>query len=150
MAIIEVGILFEGTLLIEVEYYTSNYVFDKGIRHNLLQGLDGVLKETFGDDIQSFSIGNYAIIVVRRLIGEIDNENKKAALMMYTIVDKGTEEKVVKQAMETALDHFLNRYSMVDIWNKNIKKFSKDFPDRMKKIFRDLILKSEDRFKSLF
>jgi hypothetical protein len=71
------------------------------------------------------------------------------SLMMYTIVEKSSDEKVVTKAMNNILSVFLNRYSWNDIQSLNIKKFKK-FNKRMEKIFGDLILRSEDRFKSLF
>ncbi|MHA1583622.1 MAG: hypothetical protein ACTSWL_00075, partial [Promethearchaeota archaeon] len=60
-----------------------------------------------------------------------------------------SNEKSVNKSMQEAIFQFLNRYSWNDIHELKLKKFSK-FGKRMDKIFGDLILKSEDRFKSLF
>ncbi len=77
------------------------------------------------------------------------NPSHVEALQMYCIIEKGTDERAIKSSMADAINQFLNRYSRNDIFDKKIRKFRK-FTDRMENIFKDLILKSEDRFKSLF
>ena len=73
----------------------------------------------------------------------------KKQLLMYSIVDKESDEDVIKKVMDSALFQFTNRFSWYDIIEKKTKKFKK-FTSRLTKIFGDLVLKSEDRFKSIF
>ena len=152
IAILETAILYNSTNLVEEQYYSTENVLDKGIRNGLLQAIKNLTNEAFGEDIQSFSLGNYSIIIVSHDI-EVptinDSTTESPSLMMYAIVDKKTDEKIVIKAMNSILTHFLNRYSWNDIQNLRLKKFKK-FKSRLEKIFGDLILRSEDRFKSLF
>jgi hypothetical protein len=149
MAILETAISFQGDPLIERTFYSTDDVLDKNIRNALLQAITGLAQEAFNDAIQSFTLGDYSIVLFSHEVAEPINPINKHPLMMYCIVEKNTDEKAIKQCMQDALVQFLNRYSLNDIFEKKTKKF-KDFPDRLSKIFKDLILKSEDRFKSLF
>ena len=149
MAILETTISFQGDPLIERAFYSTDDVLDKNIRNALLQAITGLAQEAFNDAIQSFTLGDYSIVLISHEISEPINPTNKVPLMMYCIVEKNTDEKAIKQCMQDAVTQFLNRYSLNDIFEKKTKKF-KDFPDRLSKIFKDLILKSEDRVKSLF
>ncbi len=149
MAILETSILFQGTTLLEKQFYSTEDVLDKKIRNSLLQAIAGLAKEAFGDTIQSFSLGSYSIVLYSHEIQEPMNPSHVETLQMYCIIEKGTDEKAIKNAMADAINQFLNTYSRNAIFDKKIRKF-RDFPDRLENIFKDLILKSEDRFKSLF
>ena len=149
MAILEIGILFMQEPLLETQYYTASHKIDKNLRMNLLHSLDAVTSEAFGEELSSFSLGEFTILMTKRKITEPNNASHTEALLLYSIIDKETNEKVVKQNMDIAIGQFLDIYSKNDIFAKKTKKF-KDFDDRLKKIFKDLILKNEDRFKSLF
>lgn len=149
MAILELGILFMQEVLLETQYYTTNHKIDKNLRLSLLHSLDSVTSEAFGEELSGFSLGEFTILMAKKAVSEPNNQAHKESLILYSIIDKETNEKVVKQNMEIALNQFLDIYSLHDIFNKKTKKF-KDFDERLKKIFKDLILKNEDRFKSLF
>lgn len=149
MAILEIGLTFEGEPLLECSFYTANYKINKDIRFSLLQAIDTISKEAFGDEIQSFSLGGFSIVVAQKPLKEPIDQSHVVPLVMYCIIDKESNEKLVKSTMQTAIEHFLNRFSLVDIFERNKKKF-KDFDKRIREIFKDLILKNEDRLKSLF
>ena len=54
-----------------------------------------------------------------------------------------------KKCMKKAIEQFKNRYSVNDILTREPKYFNK-FTKRFDKFFKDLALKSEDRFGSIF
>ena len=149
MAILETGILFDNEVLVETKYYDSGNMIDKNIRNSLLQALTGFAKDAFQDEVQSFTIGDYKILNVGRDVQNPSDNSQHDRLVMFAIIEKNMDEKVVKSSLNEAVTQFLNRYSLNDIYKKQAKKF-RDFPERLQKIFKDLILKSEDRFKSLF
>jgi hypothetical protein len=148
MAILETSVILMGDPLYEKQYYNTDAVLEKTIRNSLLQAIDGLAKEAFDDEIQSFSLGEYSIVLIAHELKE-PNTDAKANLQMYCIIEKDTDEKAIKESMHEAMNQFLNRFSINDIFSKKKKKFKK-FPTRLDNIFKDLILKSEDRFKSLF
>ncbi|MHA1520409.1 MAG: hypothetical protein ACTSVZ_09220 [Promethearchaeota archaeon] len=155
MAILEIAISHSSETLLEKQFYSTDNVLDKQIRNALLQTISGVVNEAFGEEIQSFSLGKYTITIISHDLNEgsdlsPDNPNRIAdPLMMYCIVDENSHDKTVLKTMREALALFTNRFSTFDITQKKIKKFKK-FNKRLDVIFGDLILKSEDRFKSLF
>ena len=154
MAILETAIMLGDEYLIEKQFYSTEDVLDKNIRHALLRTIPNLANVAFGEAIQGFSIGDYAVVIVMHTI-EIPSKDKnlesteKKQLLMYTIVDKESDEDVIKKVMDKALFQFTNRFSWYDIIERKAKKFKK-FTPRLTKIFGDLVLKSEDRFKSIF
>ena len=149
MAILEVGLSFMQDVLLESQYYSANHRIDKNVRMNLLHGLDSMTSAGFGEELSGFTLGEYSILMSKKSITEPNHPEHSENLILYAIVDRETNEAVVKQNMAIALENFLNLYSLNDIFQKKTKKF-KDFDERLRKIFKDLILKNEDRFKSLF
>ena len=155
MAILEVAIIFQSDSILESQYYETEDVLDRNIRNSLLQAITDLTSEAFGEEMQSFSLGEYSIVFKSNKIGVSDDEDNPdnfsnaENIMMYCIVNKNTDEKIILKSMNDALFQFTNRYSMNDLYNRKLKKFKK-FEKRLEKIFGDLILKSEDRFKSLF
>ncbi|MHA1673814.1 MAG: hypothetical protein ACTSYI_09295 [Promethearchaeota archaeon] len=155
MAILEIAISFQSVTLLEKQFYSTDNVLDKQIRNALLQTISGVVNEAFGEEIQSFSLGKYTITIITHDLNEHSERSSdhpdhiSDTLMMYCIVDQNSDDKTVLKTMKEALGHFTNRFSTFDITQKKIKKFKK-FGKRLDVIFGDLILKSEDRFKSLF
>lgn len=79
----------------------------------------------------------------------IFEEENDQIISIYTIADKKTDNKVILKCMNTALDQFLNRYSLFDIRNFNFKRF-KEFEERLAHVFGDLVYSLEDRFQSIF
>ncbi len=152
MAILEAAILFDSTPIIERKYYDSEQVLNKEHRIGLLSAIDGFAREAFGDEISSFSLANYTLIVSSMNVSQPKNESNVKKLMMYCIVQKGMSEIVVKENMDKILDQFLNRFSRFELFNldeKIIKKMQQ-FTSRIDDQFKDLALKPEDRFKKIF
>ena len=152
IAIVETAILYQGKNLLEEQFYSTDDVLDKSIRNGLLQTIKTLTSEAFGEDVQSFTLGEYAIIMASHDLEGSNSQNldkELETIMMYYIIDKKTDEKAVLKAINEVLAHFLNRYSYYDIQQMKLRKFRK-FKPRLKAIFGDLTLLSEDRFKSLF
>lgn len=155
MAILEASILFQSDSVLETQFYETEDVLDRKIRNSLLQAITDLTSEAFGEEMQSFSLGEYSIVFISHKVGvstdEDNSENitNEERIMMYCIVNKNTDEKIILKSMNDALFQFTNRFSMDDLYHRKLKKFKK-FEKRLEKIFGDLILKSEDRFKSLF
>ncbi|MCK4381737.1 MAG: hypothetical protein KAW66_00440 [Candidatus Lokiarchaeota archaeon] len=151
MAILEVGINFGMKNLIEIKYYSSSdNLLDANLRAGFLQALESFTSEVFGDDISIISLASFKLVCSCEMIKlpgkELEN---KQPLISFAIVEKGTDSTIVKQYMNEILSHFLNRFSLNDIFSKKSKYFKK-FENRINEILGDLKLKTEDRFRSIF
>lgn len=150
MAIYETGLLLDGRVLLEKKYYDSNNQLDTNLRAGLLAAVDGFAKEAFNTEFESFTLSSYTLVSVSKTIEEplINGSDCNHVLMMWAIIEKDTNEKAVKTCMKEAVDQFLNRFSVNDILTKDRSHFEA-FQKRFDKIFKDLSLKSEDRFSSI-
>lgn len=151
MAIYETGILIDRKTLLEKKYYDSSNQLDNDLRAGLLSAIDGFAKEAFDTELDSFTLSTYTLLAISRTIKEpgVEDRSGKHTLMMFAIIEKETNERAVKDCMKDAVNQFMNRYSVNDILSKPAKHFKK-FGKRFDKIFKDLSLKSEDRFSSMF
>jgi hypothetical protein len=155
MAIVEVAILYNNEVLIEKQYYSTAEMLDKNIRNSLLKALSQFADVSFKDQLQSFNVSSYSILMITidlqgpLLASAASPDHQSEQVVMYCIVDKNSDEKTIKRAMEDVLAQFLERYSIFDIRNHRNKDFKK-FIKRIDSVLGDLVLKSEDRFKSLF
>ncbi len=157
MTILETAIIFKGETLCETQFYTSEELLSKETRNYLLNAVLGLADAAFKDEIQNFSLGNHTILLSFRYLDDYEkfdtetgkNDTMTAALLLYCIVEKKNDEKLVRNAMNDALAQFIHRYSTFDIIHGDRAKFTK-YSKRLEKIFKDLALKSEDRFKNLF
>lgn len=150
MAIYETGLLLDGRVLLEKKYYDSSNQLDTNLRAGLLSAVDGFAKEAFNTEFESFTLSSYTLVSVSNTIEEplMNESDCKHVLMMWAIIEKDTNEKAVKLCMKEAIDQFLNRFSKNDILTKEKSHFE-GFQKRFDKIFKDLSLKSEDRFSSI-
>ena len=149
MTVLETSIIFKGESLVKRVFYDATDVLDPNIRNSLIQAITGLADEAFDDSIESFTLGEHAIIMLTRELEEPANPGKQHPLQIYAIVEKDTDESTVKRCLNEALDQFLNRFSLNHIFQLKIKKFKK-FPERLDNIFQDLRWRTEDRFKSIF
>ena len=83
------------------------------------------------------------------LIALPNDPSNKQPLICFAIIEKETDAEVVKRHLHEINSHFLNRYSLNDIFSKKDKFFVK-FEERIDKILGDLKMKTEDRFRSIF
>ncbi len=152
MAILETAIVFETETILERKYYTSDEVLSPEYRLDLLKAVDGFASAGFNDEISSFSLGDFTLIVSSVPVHEPGFEENSGKLMMYSIVQKGMTETVVKENMNSILEQFLNRYSRSHLFHLNEERIKKmgEFTERIDKQFKDLALKPQDRFKKIF
>jgi hypothetical protein len=152
MAIYETGLLLNGRILLEKKYYNQSNALDNQLRAGLLAAVDGFAKEAFNTELDSFTLSSYTLIAISQklaVLGQEKDSDQNNTLMMFAIIEKDTNEKAVKQCMKEAMHQFQNRYSINDIISRDAAYFAK-FGERFDKIFKDLTLKSEDRFGSMF
>ncbi|MHA1488267.1 MAG: hypothetical protein ACTSRI_01270 [Promethearchaeota archaeon] len=154
MAILELGINLGIRNIVEVKYYSSseNYGLDPNLRAGFLSALESFTSEVFGDDIHVVSLASFKLVCFCEII-ELPKsdvkENNTQPLLYYAIIEKETDADVVKEHLNKINFHFLNRYSLNDIFSKKARYFKK-FNSRIDEILGDLKLKTEDRFRSIF
>jgi len=151
MAILEVGINLGTRNIIEIKYYSSSdNILDPDLRAGFLSALESFTNEVFGDDINVVSLASFKLVCYCDLISlPTDDSTNKQPLLSYAIVEKETDAEIVKKQLIAINSHFLNRYSLNDIFSKK-GKFFKNFESRIDDILGDLKLKTEDRFRSIF
>ena len=150
MAVLEVGINIGNRNLIEVRYYTSSDVLEPDLRAGFLSALESFTTEVFGDDINVVSLASFKLVCSCEMVAlPGDDPNNTQPLLSYAIIEKETESEVVKRLLTDITNNFLNRFSIIDIFEKKTKYFKK-FETRIGDILGDLKMKTEDRFKSLF
>ncbi|MHA2398742.1 MAG: hypothetical protein ACXADU_07615 [Promethearchaeota archaeon] len=151
MAILECGINIGIKNLIEVKYYSSSdNLLDPNLRAGFLTALESFTSEVFGDDINVISLARFKLVCCCELVklpGKEDDNTQP--LLSFAIIEKGTDVQVVKEQLNDIISHFLNRYSLNDIFSKKSRYF-KNFEARINEILGDLKLKTEDRFRSIF
>ncbi|MFX0024799.1 MAG: hypothetical protein ACFE8M_00170 [Candidatus Hermodarchaeota archaeon] len=150
MAILEVGINLGIHNLIEIKYYSSSdNLLDPNLRAGFLSALESFTHEVFGDDINVVSLASFKLVCYCDLIALPNDPSNSQPLLSYAIIEKETDAEIVKKLLGQINSHFLNRYSLNDIFSKKDKYFNK-FVDRINEILGDLRLKTEDRFRSIF
>ena len=83
------------------------------------------------------------------LVALPNDQSNKQPLISFAIIEKETDAEIVKRHLREINSHFLNRYSLNDIFSKKEKFFVK-FEERIDKLLGDLKMKTEDRFRSIF
>jgi hypothetical protein len=151
MAILEVGINLGIRNIIEIKYYkSSDNILDPNLRAGFLSALESFTNEVFGDDVNVVSLASFKLVCYCDLVSlPTDDLANKQPLLSYAITEKDTETDIVKKHLATINSHFLNRYSLNDIFSKK-GKFFRSFEQRIDEILGDLKLKIEDRFRSIF
>jgi len=150
MAILEVGINLGVRNLIEIKYYlSSDNLLDPNLRAGFLSALESFTNEVFGDDINVVSLASFKLVCYCDLVALPNDPSNSQPLLSYAIIEKETDAEIVKKLLSQLNSHFLNRYSLNDIFSKKDKYFKK-FADRINAILGDLRLKTEDRFRSIF
>ncbi|MFX1498177.1 MAG: hypothetical protein ACFFBH_11665 [Promethearchaeota archaeon] len=150
MAILECGINLGMRNLIDIRYYSSSdNLLDPNLRAGFLSALESFTSEVFGDDINVVSLASFKLVCYCDLIALPNEESNKQPLLSYAIIEKETDTELVKKFLRKINSHFLNRYSLNDIFSKK-ENYFKGFIDRINGILGDLRLKTEDRFRSIF
>ncbi len=151
MAILELGINLGIRNILNKKYYDSDtgVGLDPELRAGFLSALESFTSEVFGDDINVISLASFKLVCYCELISLPNDESNKQPLISFAITEKETDSEIIKRHLEEISSHFLNRYSLNDIFSKK-EKFFKKFERRVDEIIGDLKLKTEDRFRSIF
>ena len=151
MAILELGINLGIRNILNKRYYDSDtgVGLDPELRAGFLSALESFTTEVFGDDINVISLASFKLVCYCDLISLPNDKSNKQPLISFAITEKETDSEMVKRHLEEINSHFLNRYSLNDIFSKK-EKFFKKFESRIDDIIGDLKLKTEDRFRSIF
>ena len=151
MAILELGINLGIHNILNKRYYDSDtgVGLDPELRAGFLSALESFTTEVFGDDINVISLASFKLVCYCELISLPNDESNKQPLISFAITEKETDSEIIKRHLEEINSHFLNRYSLNDIFSKKAKFFKK-FEGRVDEIIGDLKLKTEDRFRSIF
>ena len=151
MAILELGINLGIRNILNIRYYDSDtgVGLDPELRAGFLSALESFTTEVFGDDINVISLASFKLVCFCELISLPNDETNKQPLISFAITEKETDSDIIKKHLEKITSHFLNRYSLNDIFSKK-EKFFKKFENRVDDIIGDLKLKTEDRFRSIF
>ena len=159
MTVFEAAILYKRNILSNVHFYEVDDILSGENRVTLTNAVITLAESAFEDSIQNFSLGEQKILIKLKNLAihkitegdavietETKSSNHFPPLIIYCIIEKKTNEKKVKKCMEDSITQFLNRFSIYDITTKDPSKF-KMFNIRLRKIFKDLSLNTEDRFK---
>ena len=150
MAVLEVGINIGNRNILEVLYYSSSDVLNPDLRAGFLSALESFTTEVFGDDINVVSLASFKLVCFCEMVAlPGEDASNTQPLLAYAIIEKETESEVVKGLLEEIIVTFMNRYSLLNVFEKKTKYFRK-FEVRISDILGDLKMKTEDRFKSLF
>ena len=151
MAILELGINLGTKNLINQKHYQSDtrVGLDPELRAGFLSALESFTSEVFGDNINVVSLASFKLVCYCDIISIPSEElTNKQPLLSYAIIEKETDAEIVKKHLREINRHFLNRYSLNDIFSKK-SKFFNAFETRINEIIGDLKLKTEDRFRSI-
>jgi hypothetical protein len=151
MAILEIGINLGTRKLLEIRYYSSgDNVLDPSIRARFLNGLEDFVNEVFGDEINVISLVSFEIICYYKMVQiSVREKNDSLPLLIFAIIEKGTDHDFVTQHLKKIYSCFLENYNLNEIFMKKFG-FFKEFEPKINKILGDLRFKLEDRIKTIF
>ena len=145
MVIYELGIIKAGVPLVSKLYYKEHSIpVDPVLRSGFLSALNSFASQAFADEIESFTMKNFRIVLLSREI-IID---KPTNLISYCIGDKKLNLKLAKKALNRVLDEFLALYDIKNL-PANLNEYNK-FLQILDDIIGDFAKKPEDRLKSIF
>lgn len=150
MAILEVGINLGLKKLVEIKYYSkSDNVINSNIRAKFLAGMESYLSEVYADKLNVISFSDFQIVCYYKVL-ELHSKDfeDKQPLLVFAIIEKGTDPILVKKHLKKIKTLFLKEYDLKDVFQKKLN--FKNFELRINKILGDLRFKVEDRISSLF
>lgn len=146
MAILELGIVKDGVPLVSKQYYQEYKVkVSQVLRAGFLHGINAFVSEVFSDEIQSFTLQNFKIVMLTHLM----DESGDTKLITYCIGDKKLNLKFAKQALNKVSEEFFEKYGPLEAFDGNIGLFA-DFDQVLERILGDLGKKPDDRFRAVF
>ena len=151
MAVLEIGINLGMKRLVEIKYYSSSdNILDSNIRAKFLNGIEDFISEVFGDEINVISLSSFEIICYQEMVQKPSKEiNDPYPLLIFSIIEKGTNHKFVEQHLKEIFSRFLRKYALSDILTET-SKFFKKFESKIDKILGDLRFNTDDRIRTVF
>ncbi|NVM52278.1 MAG: hypothetical protein HWN66_01155 [Candidatus Helarchaeota archaeon] len=155
MVFYELGIIFRDVPIISKQYYKEyGMALDPTLRTGFLSALMSFASEVFSDEIDSFIMKNFKIVILSRpLIKASEDstqpERRPHYIIVYGIGNKKLKLKTAKKALTKVLEEFLQQYGTLENWAGDIDMFAKFLPV-FDEILGDLAKKPDDRLRSLF
>lgn len=148
MAVLEIAILIDGEILFIQKFAETEDITFNESRNAIINTIFSITEELFDSNLNNFSIGKYRILLSSQKLLDKDQ-----SLLIYCIVERDSDNDdaniEIQQIMENILDQFINKYSVFNIINFNIKKFKK-FEDRIRRELGNYIHTKEERFNNIF
>jgi len=146
IVILELGIVSSGIPLVSKQYYAEHGVKDSTIlRAGFLSGLNAFVEQTFSDEIESFHMKNFTIVISTSPIAEV-NASK---LIFYAIGDKKVHLKTAQRALTKVREEFFNKFGKLKKYSGDLSTYS-EFEKVIDAILGDLIRKPDERVRSVF
>ena len=145
MVILEVGINLDLHNILEIKYYSSpDELISSDLRARFLSALKSFSSETLGEDIGVISLAPYELVCYCKEISlSFDGKEKNVPLLLYAIIEKGTDIEVVKDSLKKLHSIFTNTYTPDEIITQKTDYF-KGFQAQIDEIFNKLNLKLEE------
>ncbi|MFX1298219.1 MAG: hypothetical protein ACFFD2_25615 [Promethearchaeota archaeon] len=141
--IYELGILHHGIPLISRQYY-EEYKVDPLLRGGFLSALNSFAEEVFSDEIDSFNMKNFKIIVLSQPFA-----NTSERIFSYCIGGRKISPKVAKRALIRILEEFNQKYSHLKTLACDLAIFEEFLPI-LDEILGDLARSTDERARSVF
>ena len=146
MVIYELGLLNSGLPLVSKEYYKDyNMKVDPILRGGFLSALNAFAQEVFSDEIDSFSLKNFKIV----LLSKPFHGSSQETIISYCIGDGKLKLETARKALTKVLEVFFANYGHLKSLKVDLDVFN-DFVPIFDEIVGDLARKPEDRLKSVF
>lgn len=146
MVIYELGLLNSGLPLVSKEYYKDyNMHVDPILRGGFLSALNAFAQEVFSDEIDSFSLKNFKIV----LLSKPFHQSSQETIISYCIGDGKLKLETARKALTKVLEVFFANYGHLQSLKVDLDVFN-DFIPIFDEIVGDLARKPEDRLKSVF
>ncbi len=148
MSVLETGILFDSTILVEKQFTFQKAQTMIKKRADLIKAITSMAEQAFGDEIRKFRVGDYDIVFISKEVENIQDPDKPRHIYMYSIANKEkTNKKELIEKMDSALFQFTNRFSTIDILAKNTSMFI-PFSSRFDHLFKGLIYRSDEEMEA--
>jgi len=145
MTIYELGLLCNGVPLISRQYY-EEYKVDPLLRGGFLSALNAFVEEVFSDEIETFVMKNFRIILMNRPFPTPDSST---FIISYCIGSKKFSPKTAKRALTRILEEFVQKYSYLKSLSCDLAVFN-DFSPILDEILGDLTKTADARARSVF
>jgi hypothetical protein len=131
--------------LVSKEYYKEYKVtIDPAMRAGFLSALCAFTEETFAEELESFTMKNFKIVLQSRVM----RESPPVHIFTYCIGDKKIKIKPALKALTRVLDEFTKKYSYLKSFTGDLEIYEK-FEEVIDSILGDLAKKPTDRLRTL-